>query len=150
MMWSFCIYRLKSHWLILLILHYKIIYYLLPTIIWKSLGIIAFQVLYILPIERLCFWLFSPRCISYIFPGWITFHFLHIFLTTLGPFYLPSLVLSTLSNLVSSANLINMMYILSYKSLMKLFYSLFIFKIIMLLNVYSLAIFLRTYHFLAT
>lgn len=102
-----------------LILHYKIIHNLLPTIISKSLGITAFQVLYILPIEWLCFWLFFPRCISYIFPGWITFHFLPIFLTTLGPFYLPSLVLSTLSNLVSSVNLINMMCILSYKSLMK-------------------------------
>lgn len=112
-----------------LILHYKIIYYLLPTIIWKSLGITAFQVLYILPIEWLCFWLFFPRCISYIFPGWITFHFLPIFLTTLSPFYLPSLFLSTLSNLASSVNLINMMCILFYKSLIKFFYNLLIFKL---------------------
>lgn len=133
-----------------LILYYKIIYYLLPTIIWKSLGITAFQVLYILPIEWSCFWLFFPRCISYIFPGWITFHFLPILLTTLGSFYLPSLFLSTLSNLVSSVNLINMMCILSYKSLMKFFYNLFIFEPLMVLNVYSLAIFLKMYHFLAT
>lgn len=94
------------------------------------------------------FLIIFPRCISYIFPGWITFHFLPIFLTTLGPFYLPSLVLSTLFNLVSSVNLINMMCILSYKSLMKFFYNDLFFKILMLLHVCSLAIVLKMYHFL--